>query len=167
MNVKINKYFLVLLFLILFLGIFNLYTGNSKYVNNLYFNKIEGVFDNFSIIDEILNSEIDNYLKNNYVSKYSIKEIRDNYTNMKLNVQDIVREINLVDYYEDLNKKYLVDILYDVLEVIDNDFLVNDIFNSDDEIIIKNLQKIRDDFEKVLNKYNVFKINFGIFSIYF
>ena len=84
---------------------------------------------------------------------------------MKLNVQDIVREINLVDYYEDLNKKYLVDILYDVLEVIDNDFLVNDIFNSDDEIIIKNLQKIRDDFEKVLNKYNVFKINFGIFSI--
>ena len=65
MNVKINKYFLVLLFLILFLGIFNLYTGNSKYVNNLYFNKIEGVFDNFSIIDEILNSEIDNYLKNN------------------------------------------------------------------------------------------------------
>ncbi|HJC99463.1 hypothetical protein [Candidatus Arthromitus sp. SFB-turkey] len=165
MNVKINKYFLVLLFLILFLGIFNLYTGNSKYVNNLYFNKIEGVFDNFSIIDEILNSEIDNYLKNNYVSKYSIKEIRDNYTNMKLNVQDIVREINLVDYYEDLNKKYLVDILYDVLEVIDNDFLVNDIFNSDDEIIIKNLQKIRDDFEKVLNKYNVFKINFGIFSI--
>lgn len=165
MNVKINKYFLVLLFLILFLGIFNLYTGNSKYVNNLYFNKIEGVFDNFSIIDEILKSEIDNYLKNNYVSKYSIKEIRDNYTNMKLNVQDIVREINLVDYYEDLNKKYLVDILYDVLEVIDNDFLVNDIFNSDDEIIIKNLQKIRDDFEKVLNKYNVFKINFGIFSI--
>lgn len=165
MNVKINKYFLVLLFLILFLGIFNLYTGNSKYVNNLYFNKIEGVFDNFSIIDEILNSEIDNYLKNNYVSKYSIKEIRDNYTNMKLNVQDIVREINLVNYYEDLNKKYLVDILYDVLEVIDNDFLVNDIFNSDDEIIIKNLQKIRDDFEKVLNKYNVFKINFGIFSI--
>ena len=165
MNVKTNKYFLVLLFLILFLGIFNLYTGNSKYVNNLYFNKIEGVFDNFSIIDEILNSEIDNYLKNNYVSKYSIKEIRDNYTNMKLNVQDIVREINLVDYYEDLNKKYLVDILYDVLEVIDNDFLVNDIFNSDDEIIIKNLQKIRDDFEKVLNKYNVFKINFGIFSI--
>lgn len=165
MNVKINKYFLVLLFLILFLGIFNLYTGNSKYVNNLYFNKIEGVFDNFSIIDEILNSEIDNYLKNNYLSKYSIKEIRDNYTNMKLNVQDIVREINLVDYYEDLNKKYLVDILYDVLEVIDNDFLVNDIFNSDDEIIIKNLQKIRDDFEKVLNKYNVFKINFGIFSI--
>lgn len=165
MNVKINKYFLVLLFLILFLGIFNLYTGNSKYVNNLYFNKIEGVFDNFSIIDEILNFEIDNYLKNNYVSKYSIKEIRDNYTNMKLNVQDIVREINLVDYYEDLNKKYLVDILYDVLEVIDNDFLVNDIFNSDDEIIIKNLQKIRDDFEKVLNKYNVFKINFGIFSI--
>lgn len=165
MNVKINKYFLVLLFLILFLGIFNLYTGNSKYVNNLYFNKIEGVFDNFSIIDEILNSEIDNYLKNNYVSKYSIKEIRDNYTNMKLNVQDIVREINLVDYYEDLNKKYLVDILYDVLEVIDNDFLVNDIFNSDDEIIIKNLQKIRDDFEKVLNKYNVFKINFGIVGI--
>ena len=57
------------------------------------------------------------------------------------------------------------NILYDVLEVIDNDFLVNDIFNSDDEIIIKNLQKIRDDFEKVLNKYNVFKINFGIFSI--
>lgn len=165
MNVKINKYFLVLLFLILFLGIFNLYTGNSKYVNNLYFNKIEGVFDNFSIIDEILNSEIDNYLKNNYVSKYSIKEIRDNYTNMKLNVQDIVREINLVDYYEDLNKKYLVDILYDILEVIDNDFLVNDIFNSDDEIIIKNLQKIRDDFEKVLNKYNVFKINFGIVGI--
>lgn len=165
MNVKINKYFLVLLFLILFLGIFNLYTGNSKYVNNLYFNKIEGVFDNFSIIDQILNSEIDNYLKNNYVSKYSIKEIRDNYTNMKLNVQDIVMEINLVDYYEDLNKKYLVDILYDVLEVIDNDFLVNDIFNSDDEIIIKNLQKIRDDFEKVLNKYNVFKINFGIVGI--
>lgn len=165
MNVKINKYFLVLLFLILFLGILNLYTGNSKYVNNLYFNKIEGVFDNFSIIDEILNSEIDNYLKNNYVSKYSIKEIRDNYTNMKLNVQDIVMEINLVDYYEDLNKKYLVDILYDVLEVIDNDFLVNDIFNSDDEIIIKNLQKIRDDFEKVLNKYNVFKINFGIVGI--
>ena len=165
MNVKINKYFLVLLFLILFLGIFNLYTGNSKYVNNLYFNKIEGVFDNFSIIDEILNSEIDNYLKNNYVSKYSIKEIRDNYTNMKLNVQDIVREINLVDYYEDLNKKYLVDILYDVLEVIDNDFLLNDIFNSDDEIIIKKKKKIRDDFEKVLNKYNVFKINFGIFSI--
>lgn len=165
MNVKINKYFLVLLFLILLLGIFNLYTGNSKYVNNLYFNKIEGVFDNFYIIDEILNSEIDNYLKNNYLSKYSIKEIRDNYTNMKLNVQDIVREINLVGYYEDLNKKYLVDILYAILEVIDNDFLVNEIFNSDDKIIIKNLQKIRDDFKKVLSKYNVFKINFGIASI--
>lgn len=165
MNVKINKYFLVLLFLILLLGIFNLYTGNSKYVNNLYFNKIEGVFDNFSIIDEILNSEIDNYLKNNYVSKYSIKEIRDKYMNMKLNVQEIINEINLVDYYGDLNKKYLVDILYNVLDVIDNHFLVNDIFNSDDESIIKNLQKIRDDFEKVLSKYNVFKINFGIVGI--
>lgn len=165
MNVKINKYFLVLLFLILVLGIFNLYLGNSKYANNLYFNKIEEVFDSFFVIDEILDFEIENYLKNNYVSKYSIKEIRDKYTNMKLNVKEIVREIKSVSYYEDLNKKYLVDILDDVLNVIDNDFIIDDIFNSDDEIIIKNLQRIRDDFKKVLGKYNVFKINFGIVGI--
>ena len=122
MNVKINKYFLVLLFLILFLGIFNLYTGNSKYVNNLYFNKIEGVFDNFSIIDEILNSEIDNYLKNNYVSKYSIKEIRDNYTNIN---DYSVKDLRISKFEKDINSnkfsKYIIlgDALDDNDEIID------------------------------------------------
>lgn len=164
MNGKVNKYFLISLVLILFFGILSLYVTNNKYVN-VYFSKIEKIFDKFGSIEDIFKLELDNYLNKNYVNKYSIKEIRDSYTNIKLDVLEIIDEINLANYYKDLNKKYLIDILEDVLKVINNDFLVNDIFNSSDETIIKNIQSIIYDFNKVLSKYNVFKINFGVIGI--
>lgn len=164
MNGKVNKYFLISLILILFFGILSLYVTNNKYVN-VYFSKIEKIFDKISSIEDIFKLEFDNYLNKNYVNKYSVKEIRDSYTNIKLDVLEIIDEINSADYYKDLNKKYLIDILEDVLKVINNDFLVNDIFNSSDETIIKNIQSIIYDFNKVLSKYNVFKISFGVIGI--
>lgn len=164
MNGKVNKYFLISLILILFFGILSLSVTNNKYAN-IYFSKIEKVFDKFSSVEEIFNLELENYLNSNYVNKYSIKEIRDTYTNIKLDALEIIKEINSGDYYKDLNKKYLIDILEDVLKVINNDFLVNDIFSSNDEDIVKNIQNIIYNSNKVLNKYNIFKINFGITSV--
>lgn len=165
MNVKINKYFLILLILVLFFGFLSFYNGSDKHVKNLYFNRIEETFNSFEEIEEIFKSELDNYLKSNYINKYSIKEIRDGYTNIKLNVLRIVNELKMADYYKDFNKKYLLDILEDVLSVVDNNFLSNEIFKSEDETIIRNLQNIVDNFNRILNKYNIFKINFGIMDI--
>lgn len=165
MNGKINKCFLILLTMILFFGFLSFYNGNDKHVKNIYFNKIEETFNSFEEIEGIFKSELDNYLKSNYINKYSIKEIRDGYTNIKFNVSRIVNELKMADYYKDFNKKYLLDILEDILEVIDNNFLSNEIFKLGDESIIMNLQDIEDNFNRVLNKYNIFKINFGIIDI--
>lgn len=165
MDVKLNKYFFVLIFLILLFGVLSLIIPNNKRKDNIYFNRIENIFDNLVSVEEILNSEIKNYFENNKVSKYSIKEIRDEYYNAKIYAQTMLKELNSLDYYKNLDKRYLVDILQDLITVIDNDFLINHIFYSSDEEIIKNLQVIMYDFKKVLNKYSVFKINFGIVNI--
>lgn len=165
MDVKLNKYFFVLIFLILLFGMLSLIIPNNKRKDNIYFNRIENIFDKLVSVEEILNSEIKNYFENNKVSKYSIKEIRDEYYNAKIYAQTMLKELNSLDYYRNLDKRYLVDILQDLITVIDNDFLINHIFYSSDEEIIKNLQVIMYDFKKVLNKYSVFKINFGIVNI--
>lgn len=164
MNDRVNKHFFISLILILFFGILSLCVTNNKYVN-IYFSRIEKIFDKFNYIENIFNLELDNYLNKNYVNKYSIKEIRDAYATIKLDTLEIINEINSGDYYRDLNKKYLIDILENVLKVVNNDFLENDIFNSNDEGIVKNIQNIIYDSDKVLNKYNIFKINFGIIGI--
>ncbi len=164
MNVKLNKYFLGLLSLSLILGIF-LLSGNGKTnLNNTYLNRVEKIIGEFHFIEEVLDSEIKNYFENNTMSKYSIKEIRDTYANIRSNIFEIINDIDVIDY-ENLNEEYLRDILEDMLEVINNDFLLNSIFNSNDETIIVNLQHIMYEFRKVLNKYNVFKLNFGIIGV--
>lgn len=165
MDVKLNKYFFILIFLILLFGMLSLFIPNNKRKENIYFKRIENIFDKLVSVEEILNSEIKNYFENNKVSKYSIKEIRDQYSNAKIYAQAMVKELNSLDFYENLDKRYLVDILQDLINVIDNDFFINNIFYSSDEEIIKNLKTIMYDFKKVLNKYNVFKINFGIVNI--
>ncbi len=165
MDVKLNKYFFILIFLILLFGMLSLFIPNNKRKENIYFKRIENIFDKLVSVEEILNSEIKNYFENNKVSKYSIKEIRDQYSNAKIYAQSMVKELNSLDFYENLDKRYLVDILQDLINVIDNDFFINNIFYSSDEEIIKNLKTIMYDFKKVLNKYNVFKINFGIVNI--
>ncbi len=164
MNVKLNKYFLGLLSLSLILGIFLLNENGKTNLNNTYLNRVEKIIGEFHFVEEVLDSEIKNYLENNTMSKYSIKEIRDTYVNMRSNIFEIINDIDVIDY-ENLNEEYLRDILEDMLEVINNDFLLNSIFNSNDETIIVNLQHIMDEFRKVLNKYNVFKLNFGIIDI--
>lgn len=164
MNVKLNKYFLGLLSLSLILGIFLLNENGKTNLNNTYLNRVEKIVGEFYFVEEVLDSEIKNYLENNTMSKYSIKEIRDTYVNMRSNIFEIINDIDVIDY-ENLNEEYLRDILEDMLEVINNDFLLNSIFNSNDETIIVNLQHIMDEFRKVLNKYTVFKLNFGIIDI--
>lgn len=164
MNVKLNKYFLGLLSLSLILGIFLLSENGKTNLNNTYLNRVEKIIGEFYFVEEVLDSEIKNYLENNTMSKYSIKEIRDTYVNMRSNIFEIINDIDVIDY-ENLNEEYLRDILEDMLEVINNDFLLNSIFNSNDETIIVNLQHIMDEFRKVLNKYTVFKLNFGIIDI--
>lgn len=164
MNVKLNKYFLGLLSLSLILGIF-LLSGNGKInLNNMYLNRVEKIIREVHFIEEVLDSEIKNYLENNTMSKYSIKEIRDTYVNIRSDILGILNDIEVIDY-ENLNEDYLKDILEDMLNVINNDFLLNSIFNSNDETIIVNLQYIMNEFRKVLNKYKVFKLNFGIVDI--
>lgn len=165
MNVKLNNCFFVLVFLMFLFGALSMFVFDNKKENEIYFKKIESVFDNLSSVEEMLNLEIKNYFENNKVSKYSIKEMRDKYSNSKNYAKNTLRELKALKHYENLNKRYLIDILNDVIEVIDNDFLVNDIFYSSDEVIVKSLQEIMYDFKKVLNKYNVFKINFGISNI--
>lgn len=167
MNVKINKYVLVLLIFILFFGLLSLSYSNSKHANNLYFKKIDSVFKEAEQIGGIFKEEVDNYLKNNIINKYSIKEIRDGYTNIKFTVSRIVNELKTTEYYKNYNKKYVVDVLEDVINTFDNKFLYDEIFKSDDEKIIVNLQNIIDNFNKVLNKYTIFKINFGLMDVWF
>lgn len=162
MNVKINKYSMVLLFLILFFAFLNFYVGNSKHTNDIYINKISNIFRNFTVIEEILDRELDSYFENNSISKYSVKEIRDKFVSMKFDIQNIINEIDSSSYYGNINKKYLLDILYDALNVVNNKFLLDDIFTSSDETIIKNFKYIFNDFKKVFDKYIVFKINLGI-----
>lgn len=142
-----------------------MFVFNDNKDNKIYLKKIEVVFDNLSSVEEILNSEVKNYFDNNKVSKNSVKEMRDKCSNVKNYAKSTLKEIEALKHYENLDKRYLVDILKDVIKVVDNDFLVNDIFYSSDEVILKNLQEIMYDFKKVLNKYGVFKINFGIANI--
>ncbi len=165
MNVKLNKCFFVFVFLILLFGALSMFVFNDNKDNKIYLKKIEVVFDNLSSVEEILNSEVKNYFDNNKVSKNSVKEMRDKCSNVKNYAKSTLKEIEALKHYENLDKRYLVDILKDVIKVVDNDFLVNDIFYSSDEVILKNLQEIMYDFKKVLNKYGVFKINFGIANI--
>lgn len=164
MNVKLNKYFLGLLFLSLVLGIFLLSGSGKINLSNMNLNKVEKIISEFEFIEGVLDSEIKNYLDNNTISKYSIKEIRDTYVNIRSDILGIINDVNVIDY-KNLNEDYLKDILEDMLKIINNDFLLNNIFNSNDETIIINLKYIMSEFKKVLNKYNIFKINFGIMNI--
>ena len=161
MNVKINKYFLVLLVIILILGILNLSIGNSKNKNNMYLNTVEDFYKDYLSINDLLNVETDNYYKKNYLSKYSVKEIKDKYINMKINSQRIINEVNsLAHNIEGLNEKYIVDIAEDIVNTLSNDFLTNAVFDSSDEIIIKKFHKINSDLKMIFNKYKMLKIAF-------
>lgn len=164
MDRKLNKYFLVLPILILIFGILSFIEKKHEYANNVYIIQTNKLFENFSSIGDILDSEKKNYLENNFISKFSVKEMRDKYIGIRGSVNKIITHISETDY-KDLNEKYLIDILGDLLKVSSSDYLINDIFNSQDDLIIKNFEVIMDDFRKVLNKYNIFKINFGISSI--
>lgn len=161
MNVKINKYFLVLLFIISILGILNLITGNSKNQSNMYLNKFDNMYNDFLSVKKTLDLETDNYYKTNNLSKYSVKEIRDKYIKMKSNSQNIVNEVSLLKHdFDGLNGKYIVDIGKDIIKIINNEFLMDNIFDSNDEVIIKQFHKIHNDLKFIFNKYKMLKIAF-------
>ncbi len=72
--------------------------------------------------------ENNKYMETNVVSKYFVKEIRDGYTDIKFTIISIINNINRNLYYCDLNKRYLVNLLNDLLTIIDNEFLKSSIF---------------------------------------
>lgn len=161
MNVKINKYFLVLLLIILVLGILNLTIGNSKSKSNTYLNSIENLYDEYLSIKELLEVETNNYYDNNYLSEYSVKEIRDKYIKMEVKVKKIINEIkSFKNDFKGLNEKYVLDIAENIMSIINSNFLKNDVFNSEDEVIIKQFHKINSDLKLVFNKYKMLKIAF-------
>ena len=158
MNIKVSKYFSGFLFLLIFLFCIIFYTGNAKQPNDLYLNKISDIFKKFAKTEIILNEEVDNYFENNYIRKYSVKEMRDIYTNIKFIVEKSIDEIK-IGYSGTLNRKYILDIFYDILRVVDNSFLEEYIFELNDEEIIKNFQVISSKFKKVYVKYKILSMN--------
>ncbi|EIA23526.1 hypothetical protein SFB2_153G2 [Candidatus Arthromitus sp. SFB-2] len=77
----------------------------------------------------------------------------------------IINNINRNLYYCDLNKRYLVNLLNDLLTIIDNEFLKSSIFYSTNDFFIKNTMSIIDKCRFVVNKYNLLKFNFGLTGI--
>lgn len=165
MNIKVNQYFLVLSVFSIILIVLNFLNFDKRNVNNVYINNVEEIFDNLEYFEKVFNDGASIYFETNTISKYYIKEIRDGYTDIKHYVKDVIEDINKNKLYYEVDKRYIVNLLNDLLGIIDNNFIENDIFNVENDIFIKNIQRIIDECKIISNKYNLLKFNFGLVNI--
>lgn len=165
MNIKVNGCFLILIIFSIFLGILSFIHIDSRNIENIYIHDIEKIFNDLNGLENMFIEENNKYMETNVVSKYFVKEIRDGYTDIKFTIISIINNINRNLYYCDLNKRYLVNLLNDLLTIIDNEFLKSSIFYSTNDFFIKNTISIIDKCRFVVNKYNLLKFNFGLTGI--
>lgn len=165
MNIKVNRYFLILIISSIFLGILSFVNVDNRNIESIYIDDIEKIFNDLNGLETVFIEENNRYMETNVISKYYIKEIRDGYTDIKFRIISIINKINKNLSYFNLNKRYVVNVLNDLLIVIDNEFLKSAIFSSTDDFFIKNITNIMNECRFVINKYNLLKFNFGLIRI--
>lgn len=164
MNIKVSKYFLILTTASIIVFVLSLFSMNKGHVDSVYISEIDNIFNKFRNIQYIFDSEVKNYFDNNSINKYSIKEIREEYTDIKVKVRNVSNDLREGKHEQIGSKNYLMRILEDISSVVDNDFIENEIFSSNNEMVIKNIQYMIDDIKNVTNKYNLLKFNLGIYG---
>ncbi|BAK81865.1 hypothetical protein [Candidatus Arthromitus sp. SFB-rat-Yit] len=162
MNIKVNKYFLILIVIILFLGILSFFKSDIRNLKNMYIQDVEKIFNDLDNLENMFIKENIKYMETNILSKYSIKEIRDGYMNVKFRIKSLVDNINKNLSSGNLSRKYIVNLLNDLLGTVDNEFLQNNIFSATDDIFIENIFNMIDNCRFIANKYNLLKFNFGL-----
>ncbi len=162
MNIKVNKYFLILGIFSIIIFVFGIIFSENNYEDR-YINEIDNIFDKFNSIEYTFDLEIKNYLSNNNINKYSVKEIRDYYMSIENKVNVLLKELKGDIYSTKVNKDLLLPILSDIKLIVSDDFIENDMFSYDNEVLIKNLQSIINDTKLLSNKYSLFKFNLGIY----
>lgn len=165
MNIKVNKYFLVLTIIILFLGTLSFVKLDIRNSKNMYIQDIEKIFNDLDDLENMFIEENIKYMETNILSKYSIKEFRDGYINVKFKIKSLVDNINKNLSSGNLSRKYIINLLNDLLGTLDNEFLQNNIFSATDDIFMENIFNIIDNCRFIANKYNLLKFNFGLSRI--